>query len=179
MSSVKYILGSKVLLIDNFLDVEECNVYINQINEKKDIINFTNEGKFKNDKYIDPDLSMLFYNRIGYDVINKLNVVKPNNLIMTGKYEVGQSFSLHTDTGLYFNLEQKLKSTYTMLIYLNDDFEGGHTLFYDDKFNHLFNIIPKKGMALIFDIDMWHSGQQLSSGTKYWIGCELIGKFRL
>jgi hypothetical protein len=31
--------------------------------------------------------------------------------------------------------------------------------------------------VLDFDIDLWHRGDVIQSGTKYWIGCEIIGTF--
>ena len=96
---------------------------------------------------------------------------------MTGKYLSNNNFGLHTDTGLFYNKNTKEKSQYTLLIYLNDDFEGGTTSFFTDNFQPTVTIHPKQGTALLFDIDLWHKGDKLISGEKYWIGCELIAKF--
>ena len=57
---------------------------------------------------------------------------------------------------------------------LNDDFENGKTLFYDHDFKHTVTIEPKKNRTLIFDIDLFHKGEQVSKGEKYWIGTELV-----
>ena len=59
------------------------------------------------------------------------------------KYALGQQFKMHRD-GSYIRNEKE-KSFYTFMIYLNDDFEGGET-----EFENLFTVAPKKGTALVF-----------------------------
>jgi len=104
---------------------------------------------------------------------------RPNTVIMSGKYQVGDSFSLHTDTGLYYNRDTREKTRWTLLIYLNDDFDGGETVFYNDNWrrDEVTIVRPKKGNAILFDIDLWHKGTPVTRGVKYWIGCEIIDKF--
>ena len=65
------------------------------------------------------------------------------------------------------------------MIYLNDDFTGGKTVFYDDCFQKTVEIEPKKGKALLFDIDLWHKGEEIHNGEKFWIGCEIISKMHI
>jgi hypothetical protein len=69
-----------------------------------------------------------------------------------------------------------LYSKYTLLIYLNDDYEGGTTTFYTDTFIERFKVQPKKGRILCFDIDLFRSGDRVSNGNKMWIGTELVCK---
>jgi hypothetical protein len=168
-------MNFNIWTFDNFLTEKECNNFISQINNKKKHNNFTNTGLFINDKYINLELATYFFNKIK-KLIN-IEILRPNNIIMTGKYLPNQSFSLHTDTGLFYDRIKKEKSKYTLLIYLNDDYENGETEFYDNNFNKQVVIKPKKGKALLFDIDLWHSGNQVLKKEKYWIGCEIIGKF--
>ncbi len=156
----------------NFLTNEECQKYINEINNKKNKICFTNTGKFENDKYIDRELSNYFYQKIK-SIIN-VETYRANDLIMTGKYSPDNEFGIHTDTGLYYNKNKNEKSRYTLLIYLNDNFENGETVFYDDYLKEKEIITPEKGMALVFDIDLWHKANKIINGNKYWIGCEII-----
>lgn len=81
-------------------------------------------------------------------------ILRAGSLIMTGKYKPGQFFGIHTDTGLFYSVEAKEKSRYTLLCYCNDDFEGGQTQFFDtETWKHTVCIQPRKGRALIFDID--------------------------
>ena len=50
------------------------------------------------------------------------------------------------------------------------------TSFYYHYFNHLVDIKPEKRKTPLFDIDMWRKGNK-TNGIKYFIGCEIIGKF--
>lgn len=54
-------------------------------------------------------------------------------------------------------------------------FEGGETVFFDSNFKQTRTVVPKRGKALMFDIDLWHKGNEVTKGQKYWIGCEIIG----
>lgn len=124
---MKKFLNDKVITIDNFFSKDECKRYIEKIDKKQNKVCFTNSGIFENDKYVDEKLALYFFNKIvSYNI---LDIIKPNNLIFTGKYQPDQHFNLHTDTGLYFDLKNREKTNYTLLIYLNDNFSGGETAF--------------------------------------------------
>jgi hypothetical protein len=164
--------------LSHFLNIFECKQYIENINKNTTCIPFTNSGKFTNNKWNDEKLANIFYEKLqNYNIENDNTIIRPNKIIMSGKYNIGDSFSLHTDTGLYYNLENREKTQWTLLIYLNDDFNGGETVFYDNNWNITKIIIPKMGKAILFDINLWHKGNQIMNGEKYWIGCEIIGKF--
>jgi len=172
------LLENKVFTIENFLSPRECVDFKDRIANKQQTANFTNAGKFKNDKYVDDILAQKFYQKIrvvlGEELSNSLKMVRANRLIMTGMYKPGQHFNLHTDTGLYYNRKDNQASKFTLLIYLNDNYEGGETAFFNDDFENLFDVKPKMGKALLFNIDMWHKGNEVLSGEKYWVGCEII-----
>lgn len=73
-------------------------------------------------------------------------------------YDPGQRFKMHKD-GPW--LEDGLSSQLTLLIYLNEQFEGGATDF------RTFSVTPHTGDALLFVHDTWHEGQEVTRGTKY------------
>ena len=160
--------------LDNFLTDEECDTYIESINNTTNNVPFTDHGHFTNNKWTDELLAQKLYNRLVTYGIND-NILRPNKLMMSGKYDVGDCFCLHTDTGLYYNKQANEETRWTLLIYLNDDFVGGETIFYDDEWNETNTIIPVRRKALLFDIDIWHKANEIISGSKYWIGCEIIG----
>lgn len=164
-------------IFDNFLSDEECIQFILDIEQKKHKIPFTDSSNAETDKYIDLELAIKFFERVKeLDNENKVKTVRPNNLIMSSKYEPGTQFGLHTDTGLYYESKTGIKSKYTLLIYLNDDFTGGETIFYDNFFREIQKVVPKKGSAIVFEIENnFHRGALVENGNKYWIGCELIG----
>jgi hypothetical protein len=175
------LLKDKIFTIKDFLSEKDCLQFIDLIKNKKTVVSFTNTGYFDNDKFVDMKLTDLFFlklkNLLGDLTVEKLQIVRANSLIMTGKFNENQEFSLHTDTGLYFNRTDKEKSRFTLLIYLNDNFDGGETIFFDDDFNELLRVVPTKGSALLFDIEMWHKGNKITKGIKYWIGCEIVGRY--
>ena len=162
----------------NFLNRDECSQYITMICEKQ-ADKFTESGDFTNKKWVNQDLASKFWDRTReFTGDNKPLGLAANNLIMAGIYYPGNSFAIHTDTGLYFNNTENTKTQYTMLIYLNDDFEGGDTIFYDTDTWEVTRVVkPETGKALVFDIDLWHSGSAIETGSKKWIGCEIIDVF--
>jgi len=169
-----------ILEINNFLTNDECDYHIKEIKNKQNKISFTNTSSAITDKYQDFDLSTKIYEKLLKSeefVRNAKDVIRPNNLIMTSMYNSGTNFGLHTDTGLYYNKITKEKSKYTVLIYLNDNFEGGQTVFYTDSFQPLKTITPSRGLCIVFDLDQFHEGLKVISGQKYWIGIELISSF--
>jgi predicted 2-oxoglutarate/Fe(II)-dependent dioxygenase YbiX len=75
------------------------------------------------------------------------------------RYDVGQQFDWHFDG--YFRRDNGERSWLTFMIYLNDDFDGGQTLFADCA------IRPQTGMALFFIHHVRHKGETVARGRKY------------
>ena len=73
------------------------------------------------------------------------------------RYDEGGFFKVHTDT------TGQDGRRFAIVIYLNDDFEGGATVF------PLLGCrsTPKKGKGLVFPTDRLHRGDVVTSGTKY------------
>lgn len=76
------------------------------------------------------------------------------------RYEPGQYFKWHGD-GAFVRSERE-RSLYTVLIYLNDDFEGGSTDFWDG-----ISVTPERGSALVFEHRLVHQGAPVTRGRKY------------
>jgi prolyl 4-hydroxylase len=79
------------------------------------------------------------------------------------KYEPGDYFDWHSDLTGGFATQR----TATMIMYLNDDFEGGATCF-----QHLgLAVQPKRGSALVYYYTpaepLVHCGEPVTSGTKF------------
>ena len=75
------------------------------------------------------------------------------------KYFPGQEFKPHQDGSFIRNIHEW--SSYTFMVYLNEDMVGGETLF-----NHC-SIKPTTGKALIFKHELIHSGSRVTEGVKY------------
>jgi hypothetical protein len=81
--------------------------------------------------------------------------------VFVAQYQPGDSFQVHSD-GVYVR-DPGVSSIFSVLIYLNGDFEGGETNFPDLK----RVITPEAGAALIFGHAHRHAGQPIASGVKY------------
>ncbi|MDA8520838.1 prolyl hydroxylase family protein [Acidovorax sp. NCPPB 4044] len=81
------------------------------------------------------------------------------------RYRPGQRFRMHKD-GPW--TEGGLTSRLTLLVYLNDDFEGGDTGFRD------FRVQPRTGSALVFVHDTWHEGSAVTADTKYVLRSDIL-----
>ena len=81
------------------------------------------------------------------------------------KYNAGHVFQPHKDGG--FIRGNGEMSFQTVLVYLNDGFEGGTTDFYNEDGSPRLTVVPVQGMALIFKHELTHGGAAVVSGTKY------------
>lgn len=95
------------------------------------------------------------------------------------KYDPTQFFHKHYDAG-YDPVPNKVHSFKTCMLYLNESFEGGETVFYDDtNFDNsedndqdlevLYSLKPKTGSCLIFNQQILHEGLTVTEGNKYFI----------
>lgn len=170
----------EIFTIDNLYTENEINYFINYI-ETHNGCPFT-FSEFKNGKIIEPKISTLMYSRIktylpnNYkDRLNNSYIYKKTpKHIMYAKVDMQQQFGLHTDTGTVYSRIDNEYSKFTVLTYLNDEYKGGNTQFYSENLRKNVTIQPKKNRTLIFDINLFHSGEIITKGTKYWIGTELV-----
>ena len=109
--------------------------------------------------------------------MKKWKIVNTCKYIFYVKYKQNESFDIHTDTGSIYNPAKNLYSKFTLLTYLNDDYIGGETVFYDTSLKETTKIIPKTNKTLIFDIDTFHKGNKVTEKNKYWIGTEIVCEF--
>jgi prolyl 4-hydroxylase len=81
------------------------------------------------------------------------------------RYRPGQRFAPHRD-GSFERTNNEI-SWMTLMVYLNDGYEGGRTCFDLRDEPQSIAIKPKKGMALAFMHDRLHEGEALRAGVKY------------
>jgi hypothetical protein len=87
------------------------------------------------------------------------------------RYDVGQQFTPHYDG--YVQRDNGERSLLTFMIYLNDDFEGGETRFYEPSSIYCpdpperFSVKPVRGQALVFIHRQLHEGARIVQGRKY------------
>jgi len=83
------------------------------------------------------------------------------------RYEVGHHFGLHTDQSY---TQDHARSLLTLLVYLDDDFDGGETEFPDEH----RTITPRTGDALWFQHALLHAGNAVTRGTKHVLRTDVL-----
>jgi aromatic ring-cleaving dioxygenase len=90
------------------------------------------------------------------------------------KYYPGDRFSKHFDAPY---IKDQIESKFTVNIYMNGGFEGGHTRFYADD-DIVCQIKPKPGRCLLFrqppEKQILHDGEALGSGIKYLFRSDIV-----
>jgi predicted 2-oxoglutarate/Fe(II)-dependent dioxygenase YbiX len=76
------------------------------------------------------------------------------------RYDPGQMFAPHYD-GCY-SRDNGERSHFTFMVYLNEGFEGGETVF-----QRFLGVKPERGTALVFFHKQLHEGAAVRRGRKY------------
>ncbi|TAE67729.1 MAG: oxidoreductase, 2OG-Fe(II) oxygenase [Bacteroidetes bacterium] len=162
-------VSDKIIVIENFFSDEECQKYIDlsenlgyevaNIDTGKIVLEVRNNERVF---YKSEDLAQEIYGRAKPHLPSKIGnsqLCGLNELFRFYKYQKGHRFKGHQDGNFIRNETEA--SYLTFMIYLNEGYEGGHTIFREH------NITPKKGMALIFHHKLYHEGDEVLSGIKY------------
>jgi prolyl 4-hydroxylase len=89
-----------------------------------------------------------------------------NERIRVYRYGPGQRFRKHRDS--HFKRPGGERSRLTLLVYLNEGYQGGQTWF------ERATVQPKQGMALLFDHDQDHAGVAVDTGVKYVVRTDVM-----
>ena len=190
-----------ILLLKNVLSPKECKCIINSSKNKFDKIDKEYLATVRNSKRLltlNENLSNVVWKRINNFIKEKYyeNQVTPfgfgtegewspyyiNECFRISEYNKGARFNIHRDACYVKN--EDIRSIYTIIIYLNDNFQGGETIFYktnkkrqmcqtvqqemdNNEYKIKYSYKPKQGEVLIFDHDIIHEGIEVSNGNKY------------
>jgi prolyl 4-hydroxylase len=100
-----------------------------------------------------------------------------NPFMRVSKYGPGQEFRWHKDT--VFGTSNTNLGFQTLLLYLNDDFNGGGTSFRvwgTDEDATVITIVPTTGSVLLFDHAQEHQGDMIHRGCKLVLRTEVMFK---
>lgn len=103
-----------------------------------------------------------------------------NEVFRLSKYNATDRFQKHVDTYFQRSVDNATleKSMYTVNIYLNHDFEGGHTRFYSAKDTIEASVTPSSGLCLLFrqphTARLLHDGEEVNCGVKYLIRSDVM-----
>jgi len=88
------------------------------------------------------------------------------------RYESGGIFTRHRDGPTYHSAD--LRSFFTVLVYLNEGYEGGHTtLFTDDLATHC-KVEGGAGSCFVMLQRTLHEGSRVEEGLKYALRCDVL-----
>ncbi|MDB5341566.1 MAG: hypothetical protein JWN70_7185 [Planctomycetaceae bacterium] len=168
-------LKDMIFVIDEFISPEECQQFIARSEEigydeatittrsgpmmRKDIRNNTRV------MFDDLELADRLFDRAKPYLVPTRSSRQPigfNERFRFYRYEPGQRFAPHFDGP--FDRGNGERSMFSFLIYLNEDFEGGETRFFEPQ---EIAIKPQTGQALAFYHQQLHEGAVLLRGVKY------------
>jgi predicted 2-oxoglutarate/Fe(II)-dependent dioxygenase YbiX len=86
------------------------------------------------------------------------------------RYEEAQRFVWHRDGS--YQREDGVRSHLTLMVYLNQDFYGGETVF--DLGAAPIVVRPRLGMALMFEHSVKHQGAPVTVGQKYVVRTDVM-----
>jgi hypothetical protein len=175
---------------DNFFTDEECDSIIKTVEssdfykrnpEKKKrvrnnlCLNLSHIAQFWDDNLEYDNTSIKEANLMAHNLILRAHqqYVNDNKLLkayMPSYYHNlgGEYFYRYYDESDYydwhFDASERTEHVHSYIVYLNDDFEGGDTLFLTQK----MRVKPKKGSVLCFTCDFYsiHKGAKVTKGTK-------------
>lgn len=160
--------------VDDVYTESECRNLIDFIERSSPTL-ATNNPLYRNqDRVIkdDPDLAEDLFRRLRphlQEQIDALKLVGVNERLRMYRYRSGQKFEAHMDH--WYRPSEHQVTLHTILVYLNDDFEGGETRFFEQTEQ---TIIPKRGMVAIFQHKIRHEGCLVRRGFKYAIRSDVI-----
>jgi prolyl 4-hydroxylase len=169
----------EVFVIENFYNKEECHRCIEwseqqgyeeaKVNIHGQQVMMKNIRNNSRVMFKDETLATGIFEKIKPFVPQQIGLAKLlglNELFRFYKYEPGQQFKRHRD-GSYQRNEKEF-SLLTLLIYLNEAFEGGATSFTEAVYQ------PTTGAAMVFPHFVLHQGDALVSGVKYVLRTDIM-----
>lgn len=173
-------LDNDIFCIKEFMSKEECKKWIKFSEEKgyelakinmefrTQVVN-TSIRDNKRVIYDNEELALSLWDRIRPYVITETEygiACGLNERFRFYKYLPKQQFRTHQDGSFIRNIKEW--SSYTLIIYLNEEMEGGDTEFPG------FSIQPKTGAALIFKHEIVHAGLPIKTGVKYVLRTDIM-----
>lgn len=120
----------------------------------------------------DPEWARELFERVKDQVpqdIHEMSLTGVNERLRCYEYQAGQRFAPHSDGA--FIRDDRERSWYTYMVYLNEGFEGGETVFFVEP---EVTIKPRSGSALIFQHPIIHEGSEVRAGVKYVVRTDLM-----
>jgi hypothetical protein len=160
--------------VEGVYDSEECRGFIELIEQSSPTIATNNPLYRDQDRVIrdDPAMTIELFRRLRPHLperMGALRLVGLNERLRMYRYRTGQRFEPHMDH--WYRPSADRITLHTVLVYFNDDFDGGETRFHEQ----VERVVgPQRGMAVIFQHKIRHEGCPVRRGTKYAMRSDVI-----
>jgi len=189
VTAKRFLYNNFMMSCDNFFQSEECKKWIEyaenigfqlQFHEATKDIAYRNNYRLQ---FNDDNLANNIFQRISDILPDNINIIDNKKAVTCSpniriyKYIKNQAFGCHIDESNNIN---HLISKCTVLIYLNDIYKGGKTIFYSGtikKKKLLHEIIPIEGRLLIHGHGhrcLLHEGEIIEEGIKYVLRTDIL-----
>ncbi|MBO6934231.1 MAG: 2OG-Fe(II) oxygenase [Deltaproteobacteria bacterium] len=169
MTTVPFRFDDAPLLwtVPDVYDADECQEWIRIIEAGSPRIATNNPVYRDQDRVIRDDLAAAstLFERLRKHLperLGELSLGGLNERLRMYRYAPGQRFAPHMDH--WYRPTDTRITLLTVLVYLNDDFEGGETAFMEQLEE---TVHPKPGLVAIFQHKIRHEGCPVRSGHKY------------
>ena len=180
-------------VLDNLLTKRECSKLIRKANDLKTDSTGNKSwhtpgtgGSYMRVMMVDRTLADELFSRIKPylpTTYNGYQLHYLNDHFRFSRYNKGGQFPLHMDGQNYDASRPHLTgghsavSLFTLNIFLNDDFEGGETDFYNDAStkNLRYSVKPLAGRGALFWARQYHCGNMVKTPYKYLLRTDVMG----
>jgi hypothetical protein len=159
----------KIKVLENFIDDADCDLAVKLYEDtrEKGLYRNAGDGRLLNVNPTFPDVIYLVNKYISkIDAIYDAKFY-PREVFMS-LYQTSSAIPPHTDY-----THPDLKDSLGVMLYFNDDFEGGELYF--PNLNYEYK--PKKGSAIIFPCnnkEYLHGVRQITAGERYTMPVEIV-----
>jgi predicted 2-oxoglutarate/Fe(II)-dependent dioxygenase YbiX len=181
--------GNRIFVIRDFLNPEECASFMARSEDAGyESATITTSAGFVMNKEIRDNSRLILDDALLADTlwqrarpfipatIDEWQAIGFNDRFRFYRYDSGQKFAPHYDG--YFRRGNGERSQLTFMVYLNADFRGGETRFYDENGQLHVTVHPEGGMALVFIHLKLHEGAPVAEGRKYVLRTDVMYALR-
>lgn len=160
--------------VSDVYSAAECASFVRLIEDWAPVLATNNPLYRDQDRVIrdDPALASELFTRLRGHLpprMGGLTLVGLNERSRFYRYRAGQRFAPHMDH--WYRPSERRVTLLTVLVYFNDDFEGGETRFLEQLDEVL---VPRSGMAAIFQHKVRHEGCVVRRGVKYAMRSDVV-----
>lgn len=171
---MRYEAEQLLWLVEDVYTPVECAAFIELIERSAPTLATNNSSYRDQDRVMRDDREMAgeLFRRLRPrlpESMGPLHLVGLNERLRMYRYRPGQRFAPHMDH--WHQPDERRITLHTVLVYFNDDFEGGETRFQEQL---ELTVVPRRGMAVIFQHKMRHEGCAVLRGTKYAMRTDVI-----